>query len=95
MMPPPQQNTVRMDELRRLGAGSRQSSAAPGPMSFGPSTLGMRGSNPRRPMGAASILGRGEDSSASSRTGTPPIAGRGDRKEKEDKEYARHTNTFR
>ena len=98
MMPPPQQNTVDMTDLRRLGnrAGSRP---ATGPQTFGPpSMFSTRGSNPKRSFGPpGSFLARGEDSGASSRTGTPPFAAaRGaDKKEKEDKQDTMHANAFR
>ncbi|KAL8925396.1 MAG: hypothetical protein Q9208_003488 [Pyrenodesmia sp. 3 TL-2023] len=95
MMPPPdyQRNTVGMDDLRRLGrGGSRQASQA-GPPSLGPpSMFGPRGSNTRKPLGA-SFSRAGEDSGASSRTGTPPA--QKEKKEKDEKEAAaKHTNAF-
>ena len=89
MMPPPQQNSVGMDDLRRLGRGAARTSSSQGPTSFGPpSMFATRGSNTtRRTLG---VLGRGgEDSSASSRTGTPPVQGQ--RRE----ESTNTTNTFR
>lgn len=97
MMPPPdyQRNTVGMDDLRRLGrGGSRQASQA-GPSSLGPpSMFGPRGSNTRKPLGPSGIGKAGEDSGASSRTGTPPA--QKEKKEKEEKEAAaKHTNAFR
>lgn len=90
MMPPPQQNSVGMDDLRRLGrAGSRQASSQ-GPMSFGPTSMfnSTRGSNTsaRKSLG---VFGRaGDESGASSRTATPPAQ----KKEKDEKES---TNAFR
>ena len=89
MMPPPQQNSVGMDDLRRLGkAGSRQPSSQ-GPMSFGPTSMfNTRGSNTsvRKSLG---VFGRtGDDSGTSSRTATPPAQ----KKEKDEKES---TNAFR
>lgn len=75
MQPPPdyQKNTVGMDDLRRLtkgGATNRQPSAQ---MSFGPSSMFASRSSSGRKMGpGGSMRGNGEDSGASSRTGTPP-----------------------
>ena len=95
LMPPPdyQRNTVGMDDLRRLGSrgGSRQVSSQ-GPATFGPTSnfLGPRGSNTRRP-GLAGA--QKDDSGASSRTGTPPA--QKEKKEKDEKEAASRTNTFR
>ncbi|RAL62234.1 hypothetical protein DID88_004805 [Monilinia fructigena] len=73
--PPPdyQKNTVGMDDLRRLtnkGGASRQASQQ---MSFGPTSMFSSRSNSGRKMGPGGALNRtGEDSGASSRTGTPP-----------------------
>ncbi|TGO51022.1 hypothetical protein BOTNAR_0370g00010 [Botryotinia narcissicola] len=73
--PPPdyQKNTVGMDDLRRLtnkGGASRNTNAQ---MSFAPSSMFSSRSNSGRKMGPGGSLGRtGEDSGASSRTGTPP-----------------------
>ena len=77
MMPPPdfQKNTVGMDDLRRLGAKSSSKAQAGAPMSLGPtSTFSSRSNSGRKPLGGpGSALARGgEDSAASSRTGTPP-----------------------
>ncbi|KAL8935107.1 MAG: hypothetical protein Q9216_005583 [Gyalolechia sp. 2 TL-2023] len=96
MMPPPdyQRNTVGMDDIRRLGrGGSRQTSQA-GPPSLGPpSMFGPRGSNTRKPLGASGLARAGEDSGASSRTGTPPA--QKEKKEREEKEAAaKHSNAF-
>ncbi|KAL9004761.1 MAG: hypothetical protein Q9188_002445 [Gyalolechia gomerana] len=96
MMPPPdhQRNTVGIDDLRRLGrGGSRQPSQA-GPPSLGPpSMFGPRGSNTRKPLGPSGFGKAGEDSGASSRTGTPPA--QKEKKEREEKEAAaKHTNAF-
>lgn len=90
MAPPPQSSMVGADDLRRLGrSSSRQTNSASGPVSFGPpSMFNQRGSNTnsRKAMG---ILGRaGDDSGASSRTGTPPA------QRKEDKDHKGSTNTF-
>ena len=90
MMPPPQQNSVGMDDLRRLGkSGSRQPSSQ-GPVSLGPTSMfGNRGSNTRRTL---NVLSRGgEESGASSRTATPPSQAQ----KKDDKESAQATNAFR
>ncbi|ESZ99335.1 putative Eukaryotic translation initiation factor 4 gamma [Sclerotinia borealis F-4128] len=73
--PPPdyQKNTVANDDLRRLtnkGGASRQTNAQ---MSFGPTSMFSSRSNSGRKMGPGGSLSRtGEDSGASSRTGTPP-----------------------
>lgn len=97
MMPPPdyQRNTVGMEDLRRLGSrgGSRQVSSQ-GNAVFAPTSMfATRGSNTRKPLGAAGIAKGGEDSAGSSRTGTPPA--QKERKEKEEKEAAKHANVFR
>ena len=98
-MPPPDftRNTVDMSDLRRLGrGGSRQASQAGAPSLGPPSTsmFGPRGSNTRKPLGATGVAKAGEDSAASSRTGTPPA--QKEKKEKEEKEAAaKHTNAFR
>ncbi|TID25046.1 hypothetical protein E6O75_ATG04251 [Venturia nashicola] len=72
-MPPPQdyqRNTVGMDDLKKLARGASNRSSGPG--SLGPSSLlGSRSSSGRRGLGPMS--GRGDDSGASSRTGTPPV----------------------
>ncbi|KAI4253702.1 MAG: hypothetical protein LQ352_003539 [Teloschistes flavicans] len=96
-MPPPDypKNVVGMEDLRRLGrAGSRQASTT-GALTLGPSSMfSSRGSNTRKPLGPSSMAKAGEDSSASSRTGTPPT--QKEKKEREDKEAAaKHTNAFR
>ncbi|KAL8931427.1 MAG: hypothetical protein Q9211_006971 [Gyalolechia sp. 1 TL-2023] len=95
MMPPPdQRNTVGPDDIRRLGrGGSRQASQA-GPPSLGPpSMFGPRGSNTRKPLVPSGFGRAGEDSGASSRTGTPPA--QKEKKEREEKEAAaKHTNAF-
>lgn len=97
MMPPPdyQRNTVGMEDLRRLGSrgGSRQVSSQ-GSTVFGPTSMfGTRGSNTRKPLGPSGIVKGGEDSGGSSRTGTPPA--QKERKDKEEKEAAKHVNLFR
>jgi hypothetical protein len=55
--------------------------------------FGTRGSNTRKPLGPSGIAKGGEDSGASSRTGTPPA--QKERREKEEKEAAKHVNLFR
>ncbi|KAF6836016.1 eukaryotic translation initiation factor subunit [Colletotrichum plurivorum] len=64
-------NQVGMDDLRRLkGSTSR---AASGNVSLGPTNMFSSRSNSGRRLGPGGSLGRpGEDSGASSRTGTPP-----------------------
>ncbi|KAK1721764.1 hypothetical protein BDP67DRAFT_389000 [Colletotrichum lupini] len=66
-----QSNQVGMDDLRRLkGSTSR---AASGNISLGPTSMFSSRSNSGRRLGPGGSLGRpGEDSGASSRTGTPP-----------------------
>ncbi|OLN81536.1 Eukaryotic translation initiation factor 4 gamma [Colletotrichum chlorophyti] len=74
-----QSNQVGMDDLRRLkGSTSR---AASGNVSLGPTSMFASRSNSGRRLGPGGSLGRpGEDSGASSRTGTPPTT--------------QHTNAF-
>lgn len=73
--PPPDyaRNTVATDDLRRLtkaGQANRQSSAN---LQFGPTSMFSSRSNSGRKMGGGGSLGRtGDESGASSRTGTPP-----------------------
>ena len=89
--PPPPQNTVGIDDLRRLGnrGGSRQASSQ-GAMSFGPTSMfNARGSNTRRTLGPGGLGRGGEESGASSRTATPPA------QKKEEKETAVSANAFR
>ena len=93
MAPPPQQNTVGIDDLKRLSRGGSRQASAQGTMSFGPTSMfSTRGSNTQRRTLGSGILSRGgEDSGASSRTATPPF-GR-DKKDKEDREAAsQHAN---
>lgn len=97
LMPPPDHrgNIVGMDDLRRLGRGGSRQASSTGATVFGPTSMfGPRGSNTRKPMGAAGIGKPGEDSGASSRTGTPPA--QKEKKEKEEKEAAaKNANAFR
>ena len=89
-MPPPDysRNTLAASDLQRLKAGSRQPSSQGGSTSFGPSSMfsANRGSNTRRTL-APNFSRGGEDSGASSRTGTPP-------QKKEEKETTSN-NAFR
>jgi len=82
-----QKNTVGMDDLRRLtnkGGANRQSSQQ---MSFGPTSMFSSRSNSGRKMGPGGSLSKtGEDSGASSRTGTPP--------QQKEKESATSVNAF-
>ncbi|RFU35855.1 hypothetical protein B7463_g496, partial [Scytalidium lignicola] len=82
-----QKNTVGMDDLRRLankGGASRQASQQ---MSFGPTSMFSSRSNSGRKMGPGGSLSRaGEDSGASSRTGTPP--------QQKEKESTSSANAF-
>jgi translation initiation factor 4G len=95
-MPPPdfQQNKVGIEELKKLGT-KRQASSQNAP-SFAPTSMftANRGSNTRSrnhgPGGA--LVRQGEESGASSRTGTPP-AGRGGG-ERGGGEGAAHANAF-
>lgn len=100
MMPPPdyQKNTVGMDELRRLGSSSRTGSRQVSSQSntiFAPppSMFTSRGSNTRKPLGPSAIGKSGDESAGSSRTGTPPT--QKEKKDKEEKEAAKHMNAFR
>ena len=99
MMPPPdyQKNLVGMDDIRRLSSkgGSRQVSSQ-GPVSFGPTSMfNARSSSGRagKSLGPGGIAGRGEESGASSRTGTPPS--QREKREREEKEASASANTFR
>jgi translation initiation factor 4G len=82
-MPPPDypRNQVGMDDLKKLTRNARQTSSGPG--ALGPtSLLGSRSNSGRRGLGPMSR--GGEDSGASSRTGTPPV-----------KESTAHVNAYR
>jgi translation initiation factor 4G len=82
-----QKNTVGMDDLRRL-TNKGTSRAASQQMSFGPTSMFSSRSNSGRKMGPGGSLNRtGEDSGASSRTGTPP--------QQKEKESATSANAFR
>jgi translation initiation factor 4G len=88
--PPDNSNRVGTDDLRRLGAGrnTRNASNNAGPVLGGPSLMGGRTNSGRRGLGPGGLLGRGEDSGNSSRTGTPPA-------QKEIKKDESSTNAFR
>jgi translation initiation factor 4G len=77
---------VQMDDLRKLskGASGRNMGAA----TLGPSMLGAgRSGSGRRGLGpGGGLMGRGEDSGASSRTGTPPV--------QKEKDTTTHANSF-
>ncbi|KAL1650397.1 hypothetical protein SLS58_001214 [Diplodia intermedia] len=90
MMPPPdyKNNTLGMDELRKLSKNASGRTSSSGPGTFGPSSLfaGRSGSG-RRNLGPGGGLNRaGDDSGNSSRTGTPPV--------KEKETQSTHTNSF-
>jgi translation initiation factor 4G len=88
--PPDNSNRVGTDDLRRLGNRNARNASSTGPGSLGPpSLMGGRTNSGRRGLGPGGLLGRGDDSNASSRTGTPPAA-----KEKEKKDDS-NTNAFR
>jgi translation initiation factor 4G len=83
-MPPPDypRNQVGMDDLKKLTRNARTTTT--GPSALGPtSLLGSRSSSGRRGL---QMTRGGEDSGASSRTGTPPV---------KEKESATHQNAFR
>ena len=92
MMPPPDynRNTVGMDDIRRLQSRNTSRQTSNAPQTFGPSSMfsSARGSNTRKPLFGNKT---GEDSGASSRTGTPPT--QKEKKDKEDKETSK--NAFR
>ncbi|KAF1842025.1 uncharacterized protein K460DRAFT_379989 [Cucurbitaria berberidis CBS 394.84] len=87
MMPPPQDTggRVQMDDLRKLskGASGRNLNNAG---ALGPSMLGNRSGSGRRGLGPGMMGGRGDESGASSRTGTPPV--------QKEKESTTHANAF-
>lgn len=86
MGPPPDypSSRVQMDDLRKLSKGASGRSNMNNPGQLGPSMLGSRSSSGRRGLGPG-LMGRGDESGASSRTGTPP------QKEKE----STNMNSFR
>ncbi|RMZ71462.1 eukaryotic translation initiation factor subunit eIF-4F [Pyrenophora seminiperda CCB06] len=85
-LPPPDTGSrVQMDDLRKLskGASGRNLNNVG---ALGPSMLGSRSGSGRRGLGPGMMGGRGEDSGASSRTGTPPV--------QKEKETTAHANAF-
>ena len=77
-------NQVGMDELRRLRAPSNRPSSQN--VSFGPTSMFNSRSNSGRRLAPGGAFGRaGEDSGASSRTGTPPTR---------ERDSVAHTNAF-
>lgn len=88
--PPDNSNRVGTDDLRKLGNRNARNPSNTGAGSLGPpSMLGGRTNSGRRGLGPGGLLSRGDDSGASSRTGTPPA-----QKEKEKKDES-STNAFR
>ncbi len=88
--PPDTSNRVGSDDLRRLGNRNARNPSNTGAGTLGPpSLLGPRTNSGRRGLGPGGLLGRGDDSATSSRTGTPPAG-----KEKEKKDES-STNAFR
>ncbi|KAI4249245.1 MAG: hypothetical protein L6R40_000703 [Gallowayella cf. fulva] len=95
MQPPPDRNLVGMDDLRRLGRGGSRQPSSTNTTVLGPpgAMFGPRSSSNRKPLGAAGFGKPGEDSGASSRTGTPPA--QKEKKEREEKEAAaKNANAF-
>jgi len=87
--PPDTSNRVGSDDLRRLGNRNARNPSNTGAGTLGPpSLLGPRTNSGRRGLGPGGLLGRGDDSATSSRTGTPPAG-----KEKEKKDES-STNAF-
>jgi translation initiation factor 4G len=88
-VPPPDyaSSKVGTDDLRRL----KNQRLAAQPISFGPSSMfASRSSSGRKTLGPGGNLVRGgEDSGASSRTGTPPAG------KKDEKESTSSINAFR
>lgn len=87
--PPPDysRNTVASDDLRRL-TNKNATRNTSSPMSFGPTSMFASRSSSGRKMGPGGSLTRtGDDSGASSRTGTPP--------QQKEKESATSSNAFR
>ncbi|KAF2653260.1 hypothetical protein K491DRAFT_521874 [Lophiostoma macrostomum CBS 122681] len=87
MMPPPDypSGRVQMDDLRKLskGASGRSTNSS---AQLGPSLLGSRSGSGRRGLGPGGLIGRGDESGASSRTATPPT--------QKEKESTTHVNSF-
>lgn len=86
MMPPPDTGgRVQMDDLRKLSKGASGRNINAG-AALGPSMLGSRSGSGRRGLGPGMMGGRGDESGASSRTGTPPV--------QKEKESTAHANAF-
>jgi translation initiation factor 4G len=86
MQPPPDNGgRVQMDDLRKLSKGASGRNLT-NTGALGPSMLGSRSGSGRRGLGPGMMGGRGEDSNASSRTGTPPV--------QKEKEPTAHANAF-
>ena len=88
MPPPDNSNRVATDDLRRLGASRSNRNASNTGGIGGPALLGPRTNSGRRGLGPGSSFNRGDDSNASSRTGTPPGP------KKDDKKDEASTNSF-
>ena len=87
MMPPQDAGgRVQMDDLRKLSKGASGRNLN-NPGALGPSMLGNRSGSGRRGLGPGMMGGRGDESGASSRTGTPPV--------QKEKESTSHANAFR
>lgn len=86
MMPPQDypSGRVQMDDLRKLSKGASGRNLTNSGQ-LGPSLLGSRQSS-RRGLGPGGLVGRGDESGASSRTGTPP---------QKERESTTHVNSFR
>ncbi|KAF2473146.1 uncharacterized protein BDR25DRAFT_129155 [Lindgomyces ingoldianus] len=88
MMPPQDypRDRVQMDDLRKLSKGASGRNLN-NPGQLGPSMLGSRSSSGRRGLGpGGGLIGRGDESGASSRTATPPV--------QKEKESTTHMNSF-
>ncbi|KAL8785406.1 MAG: hypothetical protein Q9195_008666 [Heterodermia aff. obscurata] len=90
MMPPPDynRNTLSQNDIQRLQSRNTSRQTSTTPQTFGPSSSmfsSARGSNTRKPLFGNKT---GEDSGASSRTGTPPT--QKEKKDKEDKETSKN-----
>jgi translation initiation factor 4G len=75
-------NQVGMDDLRRLKGSANRTTG--GNVTLGPTSMFSSRSNSGRRLGPGGSLGRGDDSGASSRTGTPPV-----------RDNPSHSNAFR
>lgn len=89
--PPDNSGRVGADDLRRLSNRPARNASNNAPASLGPTSLlgGGRTNSGRRGLGPGGLMTRGDDSGASSRTGTPPAS-----RDKEKKDEA-STNAFR